>query len=81
MPCIYPGLLDWNEQIRVSHIQFKFPPVSSRGVTIRVAFLVVLAQCWSQGCPQTLSSWLVCSAGLSCLALSLKLRPEMYLFV
>ena len=33
MPCSYPCLLDWNEQIRVSHVQFKFPPVSSRGVT------------------------------------------------
>ena len=33
MPCGYPCLLDWNEQIWVSHIQFKLPPVSSRGVT------------------------------------------------
>ena len=33
MPCSYPCLLDWNEQIWVSHVQFKFPPVSSRGVT------------------------------------------------
>ena len=33
MPFIYPGLLDWNEQIRVSHVQFEFPPASSRGVT------------------------------------------------
>ena len=33
MPCIYPCLLDWNKQIRVSHVQFEFPPVSSRGVT------------------------------------------------
>ena len=31
MPCSYPCLLDWNEQIRVSHVQFKFPPVSSLG--------------------------------------------------
>ena len=29
----YPCLLDWNEQIWVSHIQFEIPPVSSRGVT------------------------------------------------
>ena len=65
MPFSYRCLLDWNEQIRVSHIQFKFPPVSGRAVT----------QCWSQGCPQTLSSSLVCLAGPSCLALSLKLRP------
>ena len=68
MPCSYPCLLDWNEQIWVSHVQFEIPPVSSRG-------------CCSQGCPQTLSSWLVCLAGPSCLALSLKLRPEMYWFV
>ena len=33
MPCSYPCLLDWNEQIWVSHIQFEIPPVSSRGVT------------------------------------------------
>ena len=33
MPCSYPCLLDWNKQIWVSHIQFEFPPVSSRGVT------------------------------------------------
>ena len=33
MPCSYPGLLDWNEQIWVSHVQFEFPPVSSRCVT------------------------------------------------
>ena len=33
MPCSYPCLLDWNEQIWVSHIQFEFPPISSRGVT------------------------------------------------
>ena len=33
MPCSYPCLLDWNEQIWVSHVQFEFPPVSSRGVT------------------------------------------------
>ena len=32
MPCSYPCLLDWNEQIWVSHIQFEIPPVSSRGV-------------------------------------------------
>ena len=28
MPCSYPCLLDWNEQICVSHAQFEFPPVS-----------------------------------------------------
>ena len=33
MPCCYRCLLDWNEQIRVSHVQFKIPPVSGRGVT------------------------------------------------
>ena len=33
------------------------------------------------GLSPKLSSWLVCSAGPSCLALSLKLRPEMYWFV
>ena len=33
MPLIYPCLLDRYEQIWVSHIEFKFPPVSSRGVT------------------------------------------------
>ena len=33
MPCSYPCLLDWNEQTWVSHVQFEFPPVSSRGVT------------------------------------------------
>ena len=27
MPCSYPCLLDWNEQIRVSHVQFEIPPV------------------------------------------------------
>ena len=32
MPCSYPCLLDWNEQIWVSHVQFEIPPVSSRGV-------------------------------------------------
>ena len=33
MPCSYPCLLDWNEQIWVSHVQFEIPPVSSKGVT------------------------------------------------
>ena len=33
MPFIYPCLLDWYEQIWVSHIEFEFPPVSSGGVT------------------------------------------------
>ena len=33
MPFSYHCLLDWNEQIWVSHVQFEFPPVSSRGVT------------------------------------------------
>ena len=32
MPFCYRCLLDWNEQIRVSHVQFKIPPVSGRGV-------------------------------------------------
>ena len=41
MPCNYRCLLDWNEQIWVSHVQFKFPPVSSRGVHVWAAFLVV----------------------------------------
>ena len=75
MPFCYRCLLDWNEQIRVSHVQFKIPPVSGRGVTSGLPSWWY-RQCWSQGCPQTLSSWLT-----SCLALSLKLRPEMYWFV
>ena len=34
MPCsYYLCLLDWNEQIWVSHVEFEIPPVSSRGVT------------------------------------------------
>ena len=33
MPFCYRCLLDWNEQIWVSHVQFEIPPVSSRGVT------------------------------------------------
>ena len=33
MPFTDPILLDWNEQVRVTHIEFKFPPVSCRGVT------------------------------------------------
>ena len=33
MPFCYHCLLDWNEQIWVSHVQFKIPPVSGRGVT------------------------------------------------
>ena len=33
MPFCYHCLLDWNEQIWVSHVQFEIPPVSSRGVT------------------------------------------------
>ena len=33
MPLSYRCLLDWNEQIWVSHVQFEIPPVSSRGVT------------------------------------------------
>ena len=41
MPFCYCCLLDWNEQIRVSHVQFKIPPVSSRGVTSGLPFLVV----------------------------------------
>ena len=36
MPCIYPCLLDLNEQIWVRHVQFEIPPVSSRGVTSRL---------------------------------------------
>ena len=40
MPFLYPGLLDWYEQIWVSHIQFEFPPVSSRDVTSRLP-------CWN----------------------------------
>ena len=27
MPFVYHCLLDWNEQIWVSHVQFKIPPV------------------------------------------------------
>ena len=34
MPCSYPCLLDWYEQIRVSHFKFEFPPVCSRGVML-----------------------------------------------
>ena len=41
MPFCYRCLLDRNEQIRVSHVQFKIPPVSGRGCHVRVAFLVV----------------------------------------
>ena len=33
MPFSYCCLLNLNEQIWVSHVQFKIPPVSSRGVT------------------------------------------------
>ena len=33
MPFCYRCLLDWYEQIWVSHVQFKIPPVSGRGVT------------------------------------------------
>ena len=55
MPCSYPCLLDWNEQIWVSHVQFEFPPVSGRGVTSGLPSRWYW-QCWSQGCPQTLSS-------------------------
>ena len=41
MPFIYPGLLCYqNKQIWVSHIQFEFPPVSSRGVMSRLS-------CWN----------------------------------
>ena len=80
MPCSYPCLLDWNEQIWVSHIQFEIPPVSSRGVMSGLPSWWY-CQCWSQGCPQTWSSLPICLAGPSCLALSLKLRPEMYWFV
>ena len=36
MPSSCPCLLDWNEQIWVSHVQFEFPPVSSRGVMSRL---------------------------------------------
>ena len=36
MPFCYPCLLDWNEQIWVSHVQFEIPPVSSRGVMSRL---------------------------------------------
>ena len=81
MPCSYPCLLDWNEQIWVSHIQFEIPPVSSRGVTSGLpswwyqhsaAHRVVLKPCHLGS-----SAWL----DPSCLALSLKLRPEMYWFV
>ena len=32
MPCSYPFLLDWNEHIWVSHIQFQIPPVSSKAL-------------------------------------------------
>ena len=81
MPFCYRCLLDWNEQIRVSHIQFKIPPVSGRGVTSGLPSRWNRHSAGHRGCPQTLSSWLACSAGPSCLALSLKLRPEMYWFV
>ena len=41
MPLIYPSLLYYqNKQIWVSHIQFEFPPVSSRGVMSRLS-------CWN----------------------------------
>ena len=84
MPCSYPCLFDWNEQIwvsHVSHVQFEFPPVSSRGVTAGLPSWWYRHSAAHRVCPQTLSSWLICLAGPSCLALSLKLRPEMYWFV
>ena len=40
MPCSYPCLLDWNEQIQVRHIYFEIPPVSSRGNLIILARLL-----------------------------------------
>ena len=81
MPCIYPGLLDRNEHIGVSHVQFEFPPVSSRGVTSGLPCWWYWHSAGHRVVQKTLSSWLVCSAGPSCLALSLKQRPEMYWFV
>ena len=54
MPCSYPCLLDWNEQIQVSHIQFEIPPVSGRGVMSGLpSWWYCHSACWSQGCPQT----------------------------
>ena len=43
MPFIYHCLLDWYEQIWVSHIEFEFPPVSSRGVMSGLS-------CWNDHC-------------------------------
>ena len=68
MPCSYPCLLDWNEQIWVSHVQFEFPPVSSRGVTSGLPSWWNRHSAGHRVVPQTLSCWLVCSAGPSCLA-------------
>ena len=63
MPFIYRCLLDWNEQIRVSHVQFKIPPVSGRGVTSRLPSRWNRHSAGHRVVPQTLSSWLVWSAG------------------
>ena len=75
MPFCYRCLLDWNEQIRVSHVQFKIPPVSGRGVTSGLPSWWYRHSAGHRVVPQISSSWLACSAGPSCLALSLKLRP------
>ena len=59
----------------------KIPPVSGRGVTSGLPSKWYWHSAGHRVVPQTLSSLLVCLAGPSCLALSLKLRPEMYWFV
>ena len=56
MPCSYPCLLDWNEQIWVSHVQFEFPPVSSRGVTSGLPSRWYWHSAGHRVVPQTLSS-------------------------
>ena len=81
MPCSYPCLLDWNEQIWVSHVQFEFPPVSGRGVTSGLPSWWNRHSAGHRVVPKPSHLGSSASAGPSCLALSLKLRPEMYWFV
>ena len=67
MPFIYPGLLCYrNKQIWVSHIQFEFPPVSSRGVTSRLP-------CWNG---HSTAHRVVLKPGL--LGLSARLDPPLW---
>ena len=81
MPFCYRCLLDWNEQIRVSHVQFKIPPVSGRGVTSGLPSRWNRHSAGHRVVPKPCHLGLSARPGPSCLALSLKLRPEMYWFV